>query len=107
MPVLFASLGDTTRSQIVVELGQHGPASISRLSSNFKMTRQAVTKHLSTLEQVGVVSRRRRGREQLYALEPAVLLEASQWLQGIARDWDRRLAKLKSIAEAAEQSGEE
>ncbi len=39
------------------------------------LTRQAITKHLTVLESAGVVARERLGRESLYRLEPARIME--------------------------------
>ena len=51
---IFAALGDRTRLDIVSTLCRNGPLSIVRLTEDSKVTRQAVTKHLRALEEVGL-----------------------------------------------------
>ena len=55
---IFAALGDDTRLRIVGRLSADGPTSIARLTVGTGVTRQAVTKHLHVLSEVGLV----RGR---------------------------------------------
>ncbi len=66
---LFAALGDTTRLALVERLSAGGAGqSISRLGAGLPMSRQAIRKHLSVLEDAGLVGARPSGREMLYAL---------------------------------------
>ena len=48
-PPLFAGLGDQTRLQRVLRLGDDGPGSLTGLTTGGGLTRQAVTKHLAGL----------------------------------------------------------
>ena len=57
---LFAALGDETRLKLVGRLCVDGPLSIARLSEGAGVTRQAVTKHLETLGDAGLVRHSRR-----------------------------------------------
>ena len=52
---VFAALGDTTRLALVRRLSMDGPLSITRLSEGSGMTRQAITRHLHSLERAGLV----------------------------------------------------
>lgn len=52
---VFAALGDVTRLRLVVKLAQREPQSISQLTHGSKLSRQAVTKHLKALADVGIV----------------------------------------------------
>jgi len=96
---VFAALGDETRLRIVSRLGGGEPLSITALARGEPVTRQAVTKHLRVLESAGIVSGRRRGREQLWELQPQRLDEAKAWLEDLSRQWDVALAKLKAFVE--------
>ena len=64
-------------------------------------SRQAVSKHLVVLERAGLISRRKQGREVLYQVEASRLDQATQAMAGLAAQWDRRLAAIKGLAEAA------
>jgi DNA-binding transcriptional ArsR family regulator len=73
--------------------------SIARLTAGTEVTRQAVTKHLGVLADAGLARGVRRGRERLWALEPAQLQEARRYLDLISQSWDERLARLKDFVE--------
>jgi len=96
---VFAALGDETRLQLVERLCASSPLSISQLSEGAGVSRQAITKHLRVLEDVGVVSSIRQGRESLYALQPEALDEAQRALQRISAQWDEALERLKRFVE--------
>jgi DNA-binding transcriptional ArsR family regulator len=96
---VFAALGDETRLRLVSRLCGAGPASIARLTTGSKVTRQAVTKHLHVLAEAGLVRSVRQGRERRWKLEPARLAEAHQWLDVISRQWDSALERLRAAVE--------
>jgi DNA-binding transcriptional ArsR family regulator len=96
---VFAALGDRTRLTLVKTLSEGPPRSIARLTQGSALTRQAITKHLRVLEGAGLVRAERRGRESLYALEPAPIDEARRALERISREWDVALARLRSFVE--------
>ena len=96
---VFAALGDPTRLSLVGKLSADPRLSISRLAEGSALTRQAVTKHLRVLENAGVVASERSGREILYSLEPAPIAEMRAYLDGISRQGDDALARLKAFVE--------
>jgi DNA-binding transcriptional ArsR family regulator len=97
---LFAALGDATRLRIVRRLSARGPLSIVRLTAGTGVTRQAVSKHLRVLSNVGLVCGRRVGRERVWALDPERLETARQSLGHISAQWDEALGRLKAFVEA-------
>ncbi|HUB79860.1 MAG TPA: metalloregulator ArsR/SmtB family transcription factor [Bryobacteraceae bacterium] len=96
---VFAALGDPTRLRIVVRLARGEPLSITELASGTEVTRQAVTKHLHVLAAAGVASSARKGREERWSLDQKQLVQARQFLDRIAQQWDDRLASLKAFVE--------
>ena len=96
---VFAALGDETRMRLVTRLANGEPLSITRLSAGSRVTRQAVTRHLHVLARAGVVSHARRGRERLWELRPAALLDARRLLERIASEWEGALGRLKAALE--------
>ena len=96
---IFAALGDQTRLRLVARLGREGPLSIARLTEGADVTRQAVSKHLRVLADAGLARGERRGREQVWRLQPAHLEEARRSLERIAQRWDEALLRLKAIVE--------
>ncbi|MBP3125145.1 metalloregulator ArsR/SmtB family transcription factor [Thalassospira sp. ER-Se-21-Dark] len=100
--VMFAALGDPTRLAIFDRLADGNPRSISVLSDDADMTRQAVTKHLRVLEAAGLVQNHRVGRESQYAFCPEQLAEARAYLDQVAGRWESALMRLKSFVEDGE-----
>jgi len=96
---LFAALGDETRLALVDRLCANGPLSIVRLTTGSAVTRQAITKHLHILADAGLVHDSRRGRERIWELDTDRLDEARRHLDGIARQWDEALERLKMFVE--------
>jgi DNA-binding transcriptional ArsR family regulator len=99
---LFFALGDGTRLSVVRRLGAGGASSATALSDGAKVTRQAIVKHLQVLEGAGLVAREKRGREVLYALEPARLADARSFLDSVSASWDRALERLRLLVEEQE-----
>jgi DNA-binding transcriptional ArsR family regulator len=97
--LVFAALGDQTRLDLVARLCAGGPLSITRLSAGSPITRQAITKHLNTLAEAGLVRDIWAGRERLWEVEPRRLDEARRCLERISSQWDEALARLKSTLE--------
>ena len=97
--LLFAALGDETRLRLVSRLCDDGPMSITHLTAGFRVTRQAVTKHLLVLEGAGLVRSRRRGRERVWQLEQQRLREARRYLELISTHWDEALERLRTFVE--------
>jgi DNA-binding transcriptional ArsR family regulator len=96
---VFAALGDDTRLGIVARLCSSGPLSIVRLTEGAKITRQAITKHLHTLADAGLVRSSRDGREQIWELRPKRLVEARQYLVLISGQWDEAIERLRELVE--------
>ena len=96
---LFAALGDQTRLQLLLRLSTGGPASIARLSSTARVSRQAITKHLQVLAEAGLVSTSRQGRERVCELKPGRLADAHECLALISTLWDEALDRLKMLVE--------
>jgi len=96
---VFAALGDETRLSLIAKLCDGQPYSISRLSEDSKLTRQAITKHLRVLESVGIVHSVRRGRESLFEFNPQPVEEIKEYLDLVSEQWDQALSRLKAFVE--------
>ena len=100
---VLVALADPMRRQVLELLAAQGEATATTLAERLPVSRQAVVKHLAVLDAAGLVSGNRVGREVRYAVRPAALDATARWMAGLAADWDRRLAHIKSIAESAER----
>ena len=96
---VFAALADGTRRQIVEYLARQQEATITEIAALFPISRQATSRHLSELEDAGVIAIETRGRERIVSLVPGALTSATSWLDDIGRQWDDRLAALRAHLE--------
>jgi DNA-binding transcriptional ArsR family regulator len=98
---LWAAIADPSRRRVLDLLVRGGEASASWLAGQVPFSRQAVSKHLAVLEEAGLISRRKQGREVLYRVDVNRLDQATRAMAELATQWDRRLATIKRLAEAA------
>lgn len=100
----FAALGDQTRLRLLARLSARPGAaramSITGLTAEFHVSRQAVTKHLRVMEHAGLVRSKRRGRERIWQLRERRLAEARHYLAQISRQWDDTLNRLRNFVES-------
>jgi len=97
---VFSALADPTRRRVVETLLHDGSTSAPALTSALPITRQAVAKHLATLDSAGLIERMPgAGREVRYRLREGALGPAAAWLSETEAAWDRRLARLKQAVE--------
>ena len=99
---LWAAVADPTRRRVLDALLEQGEATTTTLADGLPVTRQPEAKHLVVLNRVGLVSGVRRGREVRYAVQPERLDEAAEAMAQVAAKWDRRLVRIKRLAEAAQ-----
>lgn len=99
--LVFAALGDETRLALIAKLCKGEPRSISQLSEDSKLSRQAITKHLQVLEYAGIVRSVRKGRESLFEFESEPVEKVKKYLELVSEQWDRTLSRLKSFIEEA------
>ena len=93
---MFQALADGTRRDIVLRtLG--GECSVSALARGYPMSFAAVQKHVAVLEQAGLVSKRRHGREQLVRGEAETLQKAARLLDQLASVWEGRVARMDQL----------
>ncbi|SCG59053.1 ArsR/SmtB family transcription factor [Micromonospora halophytica] len=100
---VLVALADPTRRQLLDLLAAQGEVTATTLAERVPVSRQAVVKHLAVLDAAGLVAGNRVGREVRYAVRPAALNATARWMATLAADWDRRLATIKRVAEAAER----
>lgn len=96
---VFAALGDVTRLRLVARLNDGRARSITQLAEGLGQTRQGVTKHLRVLEEAGLVSSIRVGRESRFAFLPEPVARARSYLEAISLQWDDALNRLQRFVE--------
>ena len=104
---LWEAIADPTRRKLLDLLVAHGQATATTLTADMPVSRQAISKHLSLLQRVGLIDGHRQGREVRYEVREQRLADATGALSEVADRWDRRLRSIKRLAEqahAAEQA---
>jgi DNA-binding transcriptional ArsR family regulator len=96
---VFAALGDETRLALLAKLCERSPQSIAQLTQGSRLTRQAISKHLAVLENVGLVESVRVGRECHYELDRKPIDQVRTYLEEVSRQWDEALGRLKAFVE--------
>jgi DNA-binding transcriptional ArsR family regulator len=94
----FAALADPTRRAILARLSL-GEASVTELAEPFSMTQPAISKHLKVLERAGLISSGRDAQRRPRRIEARPLAEASAWLEGYRRLWERNFERLDAVLE--------
>jgi DNA-binding transcriptional ArsR family regulator len=93
---LFHALSDATRRDILRRCAE-GDASVSRLAEAYPMSFAAVQKHVAVLERVGLVTKERRGREQLVHTDLAAVDGVRQALDELEQTWRGRARRMSDL----------
>ena len=93
---VFSALADPTRRDIVVRLAE-GEATVGQLAEPYRMTLQAVYKHLRVLEDAGLVSRPHGPQPRPVRLETEVLTLMETWLERYRRRAEQRYRRLDAL----------
>jgi DNA-binding transcriptional ArsR family regulator len=100
MDAVFKALADPTRRSLLDELFEQDGQTLSALEQRLPMTRFGVMKHLRVLEEAGLVTTKRRGREKLHFLNPVpIRLVHDRWVSKYAEPWAAALTGLKKSIE--------
>jgi len=98
---LWEAMADPTRRKLLDLLVACGHATATTLTVDMPVSRQAISKHLSLLQRVGLIDGHRQGREVRYEVRQQRLAEATGALSEVANRWDGRLRAIKQLAEQA------
>ncbi len=90
----FAALSDPTRRHIV-ELLADGERSAGELARRFTLTQPAVSQHLRTLRDAGLVRVRRDAQRRMYSIDGRGLAQIDEWLSRYRTFWNTRLDALE------------
>jgi DNA-binding transcriptional ArsR family regulator len=99
---LFHALSDATRRDILRRCIRDGP-SVSRLADVYPMSFAAVQKHVAVLERAGLVTKERRGREQLVRTDGDAVRRARRVLDEFEAAWRGRVDRMADLLAAVPQ----
>jgi DNA-binding transcriptional ArsR family regulator len=93
---LFHALADATRRDILHRCVRGDP-SVSQLADVYPMSFAAVQKHVAVLERAGLVTKERRGREQLVRTDRDAVGRARQILDELEAAWRGRVERMADV----------
>ena len=94
LDLVFGALSHPIRRGILAHLST-GDATIAELAKPFKVSAPAITKHMRILEEAGLLSRDRQGREHHCRLEQKRMKEAGAWIEDHRKFWNERIDALE------------
>ena len=94
LDLAFGALSHPIRRGILARLAT-GESTVSQLARPFKVSAPAISKHMRVLEQAGLLSRRKLGREHRCRLEERRMRQAQAWIERQRRFWNERLDALE------------
>jgi DNA-binding transcriptional ArsR family regulator len=98
---VFRALADPTRRHLLDRLFERDGRTLGELERDLDMTRFGVMKHLRVLEEAGLVTTRRSGREKLHFLNPVpIRLIHDRWIDKYT---ESRVAALSDLKHELEQ----
>ena len=103
LSAILSALSDPTRRAILAQLAVKGDVPLKELAKPFRMSLPAVSKHLTVLENAGLISRGRQAQWRPARLEAAPLREVSDWVERYRRFWEQRLDRLDSYLQEIQQ----
>ncbi|WP_336670139.1 ArsR/SmtB family transcription factor [Tsukamurella sp. USMM236] len=96
MSKAFAALADPTRRDIVARLSD-GDATLTEIAERYDVSIQAVSKHLTVLENAGLISRTRRAQARPAHLEAEVFDLMNGWIERYRRRAEQRYQRLDAV----------
>ena len=100
---VFKALADPHRRHLLDVLAHSDGQTLTDLSAHLPMTRFGVMKHLDVLEEAGLITTRKVGREKRHYLTPSPLQDVAAWTEQYRRFWEARLDRLEDYLRELQQ----
>jgi DNA-binding transcriptional ArsR family regulator len=99
---VFRALADPSRRAIFERLTK-GEAAVRDLTPRFRISQPAISQHLATLRDAGLVTERRDGRLVYYRVEPKGLRPLVDWIAHYQAFWADRIEGLRKLLEEIDE----
>jgi DNA-binding transcriptional ArsR family regulator len=96
LDAVFSALADPTRRAIIERLSL-GEARVTEIAEPFRMSLNAVSKHIRVLEASGVIERRRQGRDHILSINTHSLDEIDGWVERMRNYWEERFDAMERL----------
>lgn len=100
---MFKALADHHRRHLLDLLSQTDGRTLTELAAHLPMSRFGAMKHLRILEEAGLVTTRKVGREKLHYLNPEPMQDVADWVERYRRFWDERMDRLEDYLRELQQ----
>ena len=95
---VFQALADPSRRAIFRSL-MRGETAVKDLTARFDISQPAVSQHLATLKDAGLVDARREGRRIYYRVEPRGMKPLIDWMAHYRAFWTEHVDRLERLLE--------
>lgn len=95
--LLMRALGDPTRRAVFERIARSGEITVGELTQGSGVTQGAISQHVKSLKQAGLIAERPEGRNVYYRAQPHGLSPLTEWIQTYERFWTSRLDRLESL----------
>jgi DNA-binding transcriptional ArsR family regulator len=99
---IFHALADPSRRAIFESL-RHGETAVKDLTARFDISQPAVSQHLATLKDAGLVNARREGRCVYYTVEPRGMKPLIDWITHYRAFWTDHVHRLEQLLEKMDE----
>ncbi|MFG1185528.1 MULTISPECIES: ArsR/SmtB family transcription factor [Xanthobacter] len=106
LSLLFHALADPTRRSILTRLAE-GPAAVTDLAGPTGLRLPTVMRHLSVLEEAGLIATTKDGRVRTCAIRPEALEPARTWIDEQRALWEARLDRLDAFVTNVMKGGDQ
>ena len=100
---VMRALSDPTRRAVYERLARADEISVTELTRGSGVTQGAISQHLRTLKQAGLIVDRPEGRQVFYRIEPDGLRPLADWMAHYAIFWRDRFADLRNLLKDIDQ----
>jgi len=96
---VFNAVAEPRRREIIALLDDGEEWAVGSVVARMNLAQPAVSKHLSVLRKVGVVTVVKRGQHRLYRLDASQLKLIHDWAKTYERYWTHQISRIKDRAE--------
>jgi DNA-binding transcriptional ArsR family regulator len=99
---VFHALADPSR-RAIFEAVTRGEVAVKDLTTRFDISQPAVSQHLATLKEAGLVNARREGRLVYYCVRPRGMKPLINWIAHYRAFWTEHLDRLEQVLEKMDE----
>ncbi len=87
---VFQAIADPIRRDIIGLLA-NDTLTVNAVAENFEISRPAISKHIRILNECGIISIHKKGRERFCQIKPKSLMPVSNWVEQYRQLWEEKL----------------